>query len=525
MISIWMVAAFLAQQAPAPVAAAPRVEGRVINSTSGEGVPKATVILRAHDVEHGQSYADETDGNGNFSIGDVEPGEYAVIAERAGFVVQSSGATGAPPPHIKVAKDQQVKDVTIRLTPLGVITGRVLDSDGEPVRGARIFALRYAYSAGRKELRNVSQVQSGDHGDFRLFGLPAGTLYLKAVRSRQSPKGQVLNVSAYYPGVDDESHAAPIELRAGAQLQGFDIRLQTAGAYSIRFKLADGHPQEGCCNAFLANEQGIQQTRGMNVSTTELVFAGVPSGSYEAVVSVPDGEKQDYAIQHIELLNADVDGGTLTFLPAVEVAGSVRVEGGAFADLAMLQINLESPHRIPIGNHTGEVNPDGSFLLKDAIPGVYEVAINRIRGVYLKSVRMGDKLLADRRLDLTSKIEPLTVLLGADAGEVEGSVQNARGDAVARARVSVIAYGDQASRADFYRTGFSDEKGDFKIKDVPPGEYKVFAWEDVPVGAPQDPEFRKPFEKQSAPLRMQPRGHEKVSVTAIPASATKGGDQ
>jgi hypothetical protein len=510
-----MVAALLAQQAPAPVAVTTGVEGRVINSTSGAGVPKATVILRAHDAEHGQSYADETDGNGNFSIGDVEPGEYAVIAERTGFVVQSSGATGAPPPRFKVAKDQQVKDVTIRLTPLGVITGRVLDSDGDPVRGARVFAQRYAYSAGRKELRTVGQVQSGDHGDFRLFGLPAGTLYLKAVRSGQSPKGQVLNVFTYYPGVDDESHAAPIELRAGAQLQGFDIRLQSTGAYSIRFKFADGHPQEGCCSAFLTNEQGIQPLVGLSFSTTDLVFAGVPSGSYEAVISVPTGETQNYAIQHVEVLNADVDGGTLTFRPAVEVAGVVKVQGGAFNDLAMLQINLESPHRIPVGNHAGEVNPDGSFLLKDALPGVYEVAINRVRGVYLKSVRMGDKLLADRRIDLTSKIEPLTVLLGADAGEVDGSVQNAKGDPVARARVTVIAYGDQASRADFNRTGFSNEKGDFQIKDVPPGEYKVFAWEDVPVGAPQDPEFRKPFEKQSAPLRMQPRGHEKVSVTAI----------
>ncbi len=109
MISIWMVAAFLAQQAPAPVAVTTGVEGRVINSTSGEGVPKATVILRAQDVEHGQSYADETDGNGNFSVGDVEPGEYAVIAQRTGFVVQSSGATGAPPPRVKVTKVNRSK--------------------------------------------------------------------------------------------------------------------------------------------------------------------------------------------------------------------------------------------------------------------------------------------------------------------------------------------------------------------------------------------------------------------------------
>jgi hypothetical protein len=135
--------------------------------------------------------------------------------------------------------------------------------------------------------------------------------------------------------------------------------------------------------------------------------------------------------------------------------------------------------------------------------------------VYLKAVRLGDKQLPGRRIDLSSKPEPLTIVLGADVGEVEGSVQNAGGDPMARARVNVIAYGDHAKRGDLNRFGFTDEKGEFKIKDVPPGEYKVFAWEDVPVGAPQDPEFRKPFEKQAASVRMQPNGHEKVQVTAI----------
>ena len=148
-------------------------------------------------------------------------------------------------------------------------------------------------------------------------------------------------------------------------------------------------------------------------------------------------------------------------------------------------------------------------LLKDLAPMAYEVAINRVPGVYLKSVRIGDKQLADRRVDLASKLQLLTIVLGADVGDVEGSVKNAKGEPVVRARVTVIPCGDQSSRVDFNRFGFTDEKGEFKIKDVAPGEYKVFAWEDVPAGAPQDPEFRKPFEKQGVAIRMQPNGHGK----------------
>jgi len=479
MISALIAVALLAQQVAAPAAFKARVEGRVINSLNGEAVRKATVVLRAHDAEHGQSYADETDGDGHFSIDDVEPGEYAIFGERPGFSLQSTGATGAPPPSIKVEKGQQIKDAVIRLTPLGVITGRVLDEDGDPARGAMVSALRYAYSNGKRELRNVEQVQAGENGDFRIFGLGAGSFYLKATHYR---RGSVWPqpVSSYYPGTADESHAAPVELLAGAQLRGFDIRLQSVGGYSVRFEFPEGHPPEGGYGAFLMNERGVIEGRAMTLSQTDLVFPEVPPGSYEAVVSVSNGDKVAYATQHIEVTNADVDGGTLTFLPNVGVTGSVRVEGGVFNGFDKLRINVQPPHRAPqLGNLNTEVKADGSFLLKDLAPMVYEVAINRVAGVYLKSLRMGDKQLADRRIDLASKLGPLTIVLGADVGEVEGSAKNAKGEPVVRARVTIIAYGDHSGRIDLSRIGFTDDKGEFKIKDVAPGEYKVFAWEDV----------------------------------------------
>jgi hypothetical protein len=518
MISILITAALLAQQVSAPVAVTTRVEGRVINTLNGEAVGKATVVLRAHDEEQRLSYATETDGNGNFSVDNVQPGAYAVSAERPGFDMQSTGATGAPPPEIKVESGQQVKDLQIRLMPLGVIIGRVLDADGDPVRGATVNALRYAYVNGKKQLRDVEQVESGDSGDFRLFGLRAGTFYLKATRSQRNSIANLPEaVATYYPSTIDQSHAAAVELRVGVQLQGFDIRLQPARAYTIHFELPE---VDGFSNVqgMLLNDEGFVPVPGGG-SQDSLFFGPVAPGPYDAVFTRGLGEeKPSYALKHVEVVNGDVDGGILTFLPGVDVTGAVRVEGGGFSGLAKLRINLQSKYR----DLAIVINPDGSFLLKNAAPEIYEVTIGRVPGVYLKSMRMGDKQLADRRIDLVSKTEALTIVLGADVGEVEGSVRNIKGDPVARARVNTIAYGDHSSRTDLNRFAFTDEMGEFKIKDVPPGEYKVFAWQDVPVGAPQDPEFRKPFEKQAVPLRMPPNGHEKVSVTSIaPAPAER----
>jgi hypothetical protein len=104
----------------------------------------------------------------------------------------------------------------------------------------------------------------------------------------------------------------------------------------------------------------------------------------------------------------------------------------------------------------------------------------------------------------------LTIVLGADTGELEGAVENSKGEAVARARVDAIA----TDRPDFNWSAFSDETGHYKITDSP-GPYKIFAWENVPDSAPQDPDFRKLFDKQSASVSIEPKGRTNLKIAAI----------
>ena len=171
-----IVAGILTAQEPPPPSLS--VAGIVI-STSGDPVRKATVILRAHD-EAGISYTVDSDANGRFVIQDVQPGSYAVSADRQGFMLETDGAPGAPPPTLKVEAGQSRNDVKIKLVPLGVITGRVLDDDGDPVRGAQVQAMAYTYRASKKQLSSVEQTTANDKGEFRVFGLRPGTFYLRA---------------------------------------------------------------------------------------------------------------------------------------------------------------------------------------------------------------------------------------------------------------------------------------------------------------------------------------------------------
>ena len=258
----------------------------------------------------------------------------------------------------------------------------------------------------------------------------------------------------------------------------------------------------------------------MNTSLQDgtLTFRGLRPGAYDVVVATGENGKQSYARQTVTVVNADIDGGALSFSPAVDVTGTLRVEGGAFHDFSTLGLTLQSVTPTSfMGALRTNVKADGSFRFEQAVPDGYDVEVQS-REVYLKAVRVGDQELKDRQVDLGALTAPLTIVLGADVGEVEGDVKNAAGQPVVRARVNLIAYGDHSGRNDLNRFAFTDEKGEFKVKNVAPGDYKVFAWESVPVGAPQDPEFRKPFEKQAVPLKMQPNGLQKVSVTAISAA-------
>src|SRR5690348_14430260 len=79
---VFVIVTAMAQQAPTGGS----VEGRVINTVTGAGVPGASVTLFAA----GKRYQASADVAGAFKIADVAPGNYRASAEKDGF-------TSAPP--------------------------------------------------------------------------------------------------------------------------------------------------------------------------------------------------------------------------------------------------------------------------------------------------------------------------------------------------------------------------------------------------------------------------------------------
>ena len=65
----------------------------------------------------------------------------------------------------------------------------------------------------------------------------------------------------------------------------------------------------------------------------------------------------------------------------------------------------------------------------------------------------------------------------------------------------------------------ANENGEYKVGGLPPGDYRILAWEEVDPGLSLDASFRARFEAQIAAVKLEERAHSTVEVKVIPREA------
>jgi hypothetical protein len=79
----------------------------------------------------------------------------------------------------------------------------------------------------------------------------------------------------------------------------------------------------------------------------------------------------------------------------------------------------------------------------------------------------------------------------------------------------------KSRRYPLFKSDTTDQSGAFHFRAVPPGDYKLLAWEDVLSGAWYDPEFLKPFESKAQDISLKENDHANMPLKAIPVDARK----
>jgi len=137
---------------------------------------------------------------------------------------------------------------------------------------------------------------------------------------------------------------------------------------------------------------------------------------------------------------------------------------------------------------------------------------------YVKSAQQGrtEVLLSGLTVGRSQSLSPLEITLSPDGGRVDGTVvrgQNPVGGAIV-VLVPDPPYRDQDQ---MYSMKTADGLGRFSLLGLPPGDYKLFAWEFVPGTNYIDPDFFEAFEARGTRVRIEEKQPQMVQLEAITA--------
>jgi SdrD B-like domain len=178
------------------------------------GISGVEVTLSSPD---GTESVIKTNQAGSFEFKSLKPGLYIVKASAPdGYVVDY------PEMNQLDVQDGGCGKSDFKLLPTGGISGRILDSDGDPIAKGTISLLSTDAQGVELAEFQVSESWADEHGVFKFSNLPPGR-YLLGFNLTDSADKLALYPPTYYPNALDQAKAKVIKLKLGEELSGYDI--------------------------------------------------------------------------------------------------------------------------------------------------------------------------------------------------------------------------------------------------------------------------------------------------------------
>jgi hypothetical protein len=122
------------------------IEGMTVRMGTNEPVEGIRVMLFPASDEH-TTPSSTTTKDGRFTFGNLSAGTYRLAFAGNGYVRQEYGqrvlnGKGTP---IELSADQVIRNLVVRMTPTGSVSGRIQDSDNNPLAHIPVQLLRSTY--------------------------------------------------------------------------------------------------------------------------------------------------------------------------------------------------------------------------------------------------------------------------------------------------------------------------------------------------------------------------------------------
>ena len=515
------------------------LSGQVVALDTGRGVKRARVNLSAAELPDGRAVM--TDPDGRFTVPNLPAGRYRITVSKPGFITMSYGARrpGRAGRPYQLADGERARGVDFQLPRGSVVTGHVFDEDGEPMVGAQVRAMRFAYVQGDRRLTPAGSGMTDDRGEFRIYGLQPGTYYVAGATTQASTvtvmgrDGSVMvegvnvtleNVTVvggdagapptpsgfaptYYPGVTSVADALPVTVGLQAEAGNVDFVLQLVPTARVSGMVTgpDGAPVAGG-NVTLSPEDGstVGRMLGANYGSGirpdgSFNILNVPPGRYVAFARGMGrrGEEALFAVQPVAVAGSDVSSVNLTLTTGLTVSGTVSADTGSStpSNLTRLRVSLLSLSSLPIPTPPPSgVLLDGSFVITPVVAGPYLIRTSGLpQNFSLKGGYYGGRDVSDVPLEVRpgQNLGGLSLVISDRVTQLSGTVSDSSDQPLLD--YTVVAYSSDASnwrpQSRYIQVGTPDANGQFRIRGLPPGEYLVVAVDDVESGEWFDPAF------------------------------------
>jgi len=478
-------------QAPTPASSQKttgmyRIAGTVVDAKTGFPLARARVtITEARNERNVQAAMSSEDGHFEFH---AAVGKFSLQAFKRGYILSAYNQHEQFWTGIVTGAGIDIENLILRVTPAALVTGRILDENGDPVREASVTLYREDRFTGVSRILRFRTAQTDDQGVYEVPELDAGTYFVSAqahpwyavhppsVREaiQVDPSLDVAYPVTYYGDVSEADQATPIPVRGGDRVQA-DIHLNPLPALHLLFHVADegtrGMVPPDLERPAFDDTEGVPNRGVQQVQPGLYEITGIPAGRY--LVRMPDSDGELQAPMAVDLSSSQ------------ELAGASGNSTGKVKFKIQVAGAATLPRNIQIGmrNRKGRVNSvqvdeKGEAEVADLLADKYLVVAGSPNEMYSVS-RMASESgpIEGRTLNITSSASiSVSVTLTRGSVRIDGFAK--RSGKAAPGAMMVLAPKDPESNPDLFRRDQSDLDGSFSFFNVPPGSYNVVAIQD-----------------------------------------------
>jgi len=457
-----------------------------------------------------------------------------LMARKPGFLNDPNGIQN-------LSQEPAGKETTISLTPEALVVGRVVLPSSEPSDEIQLEIYRRQVQDGRAHWTRAGSVSTRSNGEFRFAELSAGSYKLLTREELDrdpltfDPRGQQYGYPpVYFPNARDFDAAQTIQLTAGQIFQA-DISLVKHAYYPIKVAVANAVENVRGLGIVVSAQghRGPGYALGYN-NRDQMIEGLLPDGNF-TLEAASFGSNAASGQLNISVKGAAVEGPRMTLVPngAISVnvqeeftsnenTNSGRVVVGRRGPSRNVYVRLEPADDFGQERGAGMRNASGaaddSLVIEGVQPGRYWVRVDASRG-FVASAASGTTDLQHHPLVVGpgGSSAPIEITLRDSTAEVDGTIEGSFSRVTTpesrRASRDIAPLPTEMSIAHVYFVPLPDSGGKFTDtwvpadgkfgpQEMPPGTYRVLAFDHSEELEYRDPEAMRAYDAKGLLVRL-----------------------